>query len=775
MMNRSVTRRFTAAAAVVAALSLAFTQPASAERPTRRSAPATEQVTVVVKLREQASLTTARRQRTRAGRQRAVVRELRDTATRTQVPVRRMLDGRRDGSVRSYTPLWSVNAVVVTATSDVIAELASRPDVESVTPDAIDIVTLGTPSAPPEPNIVQINALPVWTSGYDGSGVVVASLDTGVDASHPDLTANYRGGSNSWFDPYGQHSSAPYDANGHGTATMGAMAGGGTGGSTVGVAPGASWIAARIFDDAGNSTASAIHLAMQWVLDPDGDPATADAPAIVNNSWAFGTPGCNLEFQPDVQALRAAGIVPVFAAGNYGSGASSGVSPANYPEALSVGAVDSRNRIWSGSSRGPSSCGEPSSTYPDVVAPGVNIYSTARNGLYSLWTGTSMAAPEVSGALAALVSSQQASASTVEAALLATTVDKGAVGADNTFGLGLINVAAAYSVIAPDPTTTLTVPDTTVPDTTTSTTTTSTTTTSTTTVPDTTTSIAPSTPTSTTVPAATSTTSTTSTTTMPETTTTAAATATTVPETTSTTTTTVPATTTTSTTTLPATTTTTTTTTTTVPVPDDLIFGDGFESGSTDAWAESVQTGGTVAVSSAAALHGNSGLEATISSPGDVTVVDRTPNADTSYHARFGFDPNGVTIRNTTPHSVLTVRSESGALTAKVELRRSAGAYQIRARTLLDSGAIKSTPWTTITDAPHAIELGWTASVPASRRNGTLTLWMDGVRVSSLTKLANGAQRIDEARLGPQDVRTGVTGAEYYDDFVSTATTYIGP
>jgi len=212
-----------------------------------------------------------------------------------------------------------------------------------------------------------------------------------------------------------------------------------------------------------------------------------------------------------------------------------------------------------------------------------------------------------------------------------------------------------------------------------------------------------------------------------------------------------------------------------VPLPSDLIFGDGFEAGSTNAWSELVQSGGNLTVSSASAMHGTGGLEAMISRPGDVTAVDRTPNAQTSYHARFGFDPNGVTIRNTTPHSLLTARSASGALTAHIELRRSAGLYQIRARTLPDTGVIKSTSWTTITDAPHAVELGWTASVPVSRGNGTLTLWIDGVTVSSLTKIANGAQRIDEARLGPQDVRTGVTGAEFFDDFVSTATTYIGP
>ena len=174
--------------------------------------------------------------------------------------------------------------------------------------------------------------------------MVVANLDSGVDATHPDLAGRWRGGTDSWFDPYGEHPATPTDLTGHGTATMGIMVGGDAGGTSVGMAPGATWIAARIFNDSGMATATAIHAALQWVLDPDGNPATADAPQVVNNSWAYGSPGCNLEFQPDLQALRAAGIVPVFAAGNYGPGASTSVSPANYPEALAVGDTDGYRR-----------------------------------------------------------------------------------------------------------------------------------------------------------------------------------------------------------------------------------------------------------------------------------------------------------------------------------------------------------------------------------------------------------------------------------------------
>ncbi|MBI5088000.1 MAG: S8 family serine peptidase [Actinobacteria bacterium] len=298
--------------------------------------------------------------------------------------------------MRQFVPLWVSNEVVVTATPDVVRELAQQPGIERITSDAVDIVETGDPVATPEPNVALIGAPTLWDLGHDGAGVVVAVLDSGVDITNPDLSASYRGGTNSWFDPYGQHTAGPVDLSGHGTATTGVAVGGGSGGTSIGVAPGATWIAGRVFNDAGTATASAIHLALQWVLDPDGDPTTADAPAVVNNSWAFGTPGCNLEFQADLQALRAADIVPVFAAGNYGPGAATSVSPANYPEALSVGATTNSDTIYAYSGRGPSACGQPSTTYPDLVAPGVNIWSSDRGGLFSgCWRAPASRAPTV--------------------------------------------------------------------------------------------------------------------------------------------------------------------------------------------------------------------------------------------------------------------------------------------------------------------------------------------------------------------------------------------
>ena len=354
------------------------------------------------------------------------------------------------GRVTRFQPLWVTNAISVTATASVIDEIAARSEVARITADAIDLVPVGPPTAPPSASVAQIGAATAWVQGFDGQGIVIASLDTGVDVTHPDLAGTWRGGSNSWFDPYGQHLN-PTDRSGHGTATMGAIVGGEATGIGIGVAPGASWIAARIFDDGGGSTATAVHSAMQWLFNPDGNLATTDAPLIVNNSWAFGTAGCNLEFQPDLQALRTAGIVPVFAAANYGPGAATGASPANYPEALAVGATDNADHLYPYSSRGPSACGESSTTYPDVVAPGTDVLTTDLYGSYQYWSGTSLAASSVTGALALLLSSGRASTATAEAALRATAVDLGAAGADDLFGGGRIDVAAALSSLTAPP------------------------------------------------------------------------------------------------------------------------------------------------------------------------------------------------------------------------------------------------------------------------------------------------------------------------------------
>lgn len=406
-------------------------------------------VDVIVVLKSQAAPTVSTPDRRERLRQ--LEKALRAHADATQRGARDLLAVRRkQGLVTSVVPLWITNAIGARVRTSVAVELARRPEILEVRPST----TIQAPSvavtAEVEPNIAQVNAPALWGLGYRGQGMVVASMDTGVDIGHPELAARWRGGSNSWYDPNGQHPGTPIDLIGHGTQTMGVIVGGDSGGTSIGVAPDARWIAVKIFNDRGQASSTAIHLGYQWLLDPDGNPATADAPNVVNNSWTMSAGTCSLEFQPDLRNLRTAGILPVFAAGNYGPTAGTSASPANNPDALAVGSVDGNGLIDPYSSRGPSACTQ--DTYPQLVAPGTDIRTTDLYGGYLDVSGTSLAAPHVSGALALLLqASPGISADRQQTALRAGAVDLGPAGPDNDYGSGRLDVLASYNWLRSTP------------------------------------------------------------------------------------------------------------------------------------------------------------------------------------------------------------------------------------------------------------------------------------------------------------------------------------
>jgi subtilisin family serine protease len=410
-------------------------------------------VEAIVVLKSQADLASVRGL-ARKDRPGAAARILRARADLTQRPLRALLKLRRaQGLVSDIEPLWIVNAIAVTATPAVIGELAARQDVREIRPNlAVPAppTAAAATSAPTETNVALVNAPALWDLGYRGQGIVVANMDTGVDVTHPDLASRWRGGTNSWYDPNGEHPTTPTDVSGHGTWTMGVMVGGDAGGSSVGIAPDATWIAVKIFNDRGTATSTAIHQGFQWLLDPDGNPATADAPDVVNDSWTTSASGCLLDFQPDLASLRAAGILPVFAAGNYGPLPGTSSSPANNPEAFAVGATDDADGLYPYSSRGPSSCGQP--VYPQLVAPGVGIHTTDLYGLYADPTGTSVAAPHVAGVLALLLQAFPGMPADRQASALENSAaDLGAAGPDNGYGYGRLDALAAYQWLATTP------------------------------------------------------------------------------------------------------------------------------------------------------------------------------------------------------------------------------------------------------------------------------------------------------------------------------------
>lgn len=373
-----------------------------------------------------------------------LVDNLKATAKDSKKHVRDFLKGH--GEKSKLKLLWAQNSVVAVVPVYLVDELAAQEYVDRIVLD-VKIQAPGPGSPPTAPNLWNLDATGVptlWNTGNTGQDVVVATFDTGVDATHPDLGPRWRGGSNSWFDPYDQHSS-PADTNGHGTLVMGLIVGGAAGGYQVGMAPGSQWIAAKIFDDSDEATLSGIHEAFQWVLDPDGNSNTDDAPDVLNNSWdlAGTVNGCVQWFAPDIALLKEADIAVVFAGGNYGPGANSSVSPANDAAVLSVGAVESNLAVDVLSSRGANACN--GGVYPKLVAPGNSVLTTDRMpGFYNIVSGTSFAVAHLAGGMAVLKSAfPTASVTEIEDSLTTTATDLGASGPDHDYGHGLMDLVAA--------------------------------------------------------------------------------------------------------------------------------------------------------------------------------------------------------------------------------------------------------------------------------------------------------------------------------------------
>lgn len=374
---------------------------------------------------------------------------LKDAARARQGPALRALSALPHKSARA---LWVVDAIAFSAPADTVREIARRRDIARVEEDTvhrIEPLTSGRARRGPGVpwNLSIIGADSLWAAGINGAGVRVGIIDTGVDASHPELTGKMAPGG--WYDAVNGLDTA-YDDNGHGTFVTGLICGGSAGGTPIGVAPGATYLAAKAINSMGSFQTSWLLAAGQWMADPNGDGNPSDAPTIVNCSWSFDT-FTDTDFRPVLELWRSEGIWPVFAAGNSGPGAYTVAPPGSDPLAICVGATNSTDGLADSSSRGPAPTMAPfdEALKPDVVAPGVLVRSAIPGGGYTAATGTSMACAHVSGALALLRQALPGlSYDDAYRRLTATAVDYGAPGPDTAYGFGRINAWAAEQMAA---------------------------------------------------------------------------------------------------------------------------------------------------------------------------------------------------------------------------------------------------------------------------------------------------------------------------------------
>lgn len=414
-------------------------------------------------------------------RAQTVISRLQEQAKASQHHIYKALHTSLATDVRNVHAFWIVNLMVLEARPSAIQALAlmegiAQIDLENSTFVAHDPILKGTRNTARvengvEPGLVAINAPALWALGYTGRGRLVYNYDTGVWPNHPAFANRFLAKrfplAQTWT---GYFSSIPNgNISNHGTHTLGTIAGlVEATNDTIGVAFSSYWIA----NDFVTTTVEALPPlaamigAFEWALNPDGDPNTIhDIPDVINNSWRWhddpDTVQCGGFVVNLMNAIEAAGIANVFSGGNAGPNNTTVHAPqrinTSEVNTFSVGSINGNTNfpypISNFSSIGPTQC--PSNgnlaleIHPEVVAPGQNVRSAWGQSGFNTISGTSMAAPHVSGAVLLLKEAfPYLAGEDLLWALYLTAIDLGDAGEDNVYGRGVIDVHAAFTYLS---------------------------------------------------------------------------------------------------------------------------------------------------------------------------------------------------------------------------------------------------------------------------------------------------------------------------------------
>jgi len=373
-----------------------------------------------------------------------------------------------------YHSFWIVNIIVARVDATKIEKLLQFSNISSIKIEnnqfiahddfKVSVENNRTPNGV-ENGLIAINAPSMWALGYTGRGRLAYNYDTGVWPNHPAFSNRFIGSrfpmQQSWIGYFNEFPNG--SIQNHGTHTLGTIAGlVESTNDTVGVAFGSYWIANDFVTSTVQALPPIVNMieAFQWALNPDNDTSTTDdIPDVINNSWRWydgnDTTHCQGFVVNLMNAIEAAGIANVFSGGNSGPSNSSVNSPqrinTSEVNTFCVGSVNGNisfpHPISNFSTRGPSQCSASASLaiHPEVVAPGQNVRSAWEQNNFNTISGTSMAAPHVSGAILLLKEAfPLLSGEQLLWALYLSAVDLGTPGEDNIYGMGMIDVYAAF-------------------------------------------------------------------------------------------------------------------------------------------------------------------------------------------------------------------------------------------------------------------------------------------------------------------------------------------
>ena len=397
------------------------------------------------------------------------------------------LNGFKD-EVSEIKQFWTFNGFSCVVSEEIIAQLEKRADVAYVyrdekrkmVPDFVETNAVETRDI--AWHVSKVNAPQVWSyngsTGYNGNGVVVAVVDSGVDYNHIDIAGSmWNGGSEYPHHGYDvcNNDNDPMDDYCHGTHVAGIVAGQGNAGTQTGIAPGAKIMAVKVLDDTGYGSDSDLITGVEFAVEHGAD--------IINLSLGDPEIGPSMVYRDLFVTVQEAGVVASVAAGNVGDTQYSYPVPNNvecpgncpppwlHPDQVNlisggtsavicVGATDSNDSHCGFSSVGPvnwpdypyqnGDASQPGLIRPDISAPGKNVtslnYQTGSG--YVAYDGTSMATPCVSGVLALLLeASPSLTPAELDSIIELTAANAGNTVKNNITGSGRVDALAAVNAV----------------------------------------------------------------------------------------------------------------------------------------------------------------------------------------------------------------------------------------------------------------------------------------------------------------------------------------